>query len=349
MIELPAFVRPLLPGIAQRAIDYDIQARWPEQDLVELNRIGAMKWAIGKPWGGYDMDALTLHDHYEAIASASLATALILSQRDAAIGYIEASDNQTAKDQYLPQLAQNALWCTIGISHLSTSHQSGTLTAERDGNRFIINGTIPWATGAIESDFLVAGAKTLDQQQILFILPTTLPNVQVLEPTRLATLSAAQTSVVRCANVCLEPAQILVGPIDKALNIRYRRLPLGQTFAALGLTLAALELIQQIDLPSADNTYETLVTQYNELRHTVREANTRLVEGQDLQSGPLIRSECNNLAIRATHAALTLYKGAGLRIDHPAQRLAREAMFLLVWSTPVSVMDRNLELIADPH
>lgn len=349
MIEFPAFVRPLLPGIAQRAVDYDIHARWPEQDLAELNRIGAMKWAIEKPWGGYDMDALTLHDHYEAIASASLATALILSQRDAAIGYIEASSNHTIKDQYLPLLAENSCWCTIGISHLSTSHQSGTLTAERDGNRFIINGTIPWATGAIKSDFLVAGARTLDQQQILFILPTTLPNIQILEPTRLATLSAAQTSAVRCANVCLEPQQILIGPIDKALTVRKRRLPLGQTFAALGLTLAALELIRQIDLPSANNTYESLLTQFNELRHTIRQANTRLTDQQDLQSGPLIRSECNNLAIRATHSALTLYKGAGLRIDHPAQRLAREALFLLVWSTPSSVMDRNLELIADPH
>ncbi|GIW76436.1 MAG: acyl-CoA dehydrogenase [Phycisphaerae bacterium] len=349
MVEFPAFVRPLLTEIARRAVEYDIHHRWPEQDLVELSRIGAMKWAIGKPWGGYDLDALTLHDHYEAIASASLATALILSQRDAAIGYIEASENPTLKDRYLPLLSQNKLWCTIGISHLSTSHQSGTLTAERDGNRFIINGTIPWATGAVRSDFLVAGAKTLDQQQILFILPTTSSNVQVLEPTQLATLSAAQTSTVRCANVCLEPEQILVGPIDKALHVRKRRLPLGQTFAPLGLTLAALDLIRQIDLPSAKNTYESLLDQFNELRHTVREANTRLMDEQDLQSGPLIRSECNNLAIRATHSAVTLYKGAGLRIDHPAQRLAREALFLLVWSTPTSVMDRNLELIADPY
>jgi butyryl-CoA dehydrogenase len=349
MTEVPAFLRPVLPTIAERAITYDIEARWPAEDLKDLESIGAMKWAVGKPWGGYDLDALTLHDHYEALASASLATSLVLSQRDAAVGYIEASANEKLRDAYLPRLASNELWSTIGISHLTTSHHSGTLTAERDGETYLINGTIPWATGATAANFIVAAARTLDGQQLVFLLPTDRKGVEVLPPTRLATLAAAPTTAVRCAAVPIEPSMIIAGPAEKALGARKRSLPLGQTFAALGLTRAALQLIQQINLPSAVSTYDALHTQFNELSTTVRDANTRLADRQDLQSGPLIRSECNNLALRATHSAVTLHKGSGLRIDHPAQRLAREAMFLLVWSTPTSVMDRNLELIAEPH
>jgi alkylation response protein AidB-like acyl-CoA dehydrogenase len=272
-----------------------------------------------------------------------------LSQRDAAVGYIEASENEKLRDEYLPKLADNILWTTIGISHLTTSNHSGTLTAERDGDKFLINGTIPWSTGAAEADFIVAAARTLDGQQLTFILPTDRTGVEVLPPTRLATLSAAPTAAVRCAAVAVDPTLIIAGPAEKALGARKRSLPLGQTFAALGLARAALQLIKQINLPSAATTHDALQTQLNELSSTVRDANTRLAERQDLQSGPLIRSECNNLALRATHSAVTLHKGSGLRIDHPAQRLAREAMFLLVWSTPTSVMDRNLELIAEPH
>lgn len=349
MTEVPAFLRPLLPQIAERATRYDIEARWPVEDLKDLEGIGAMKWAIGRQWGGYDLDAPTLHEHYEALASASLATALVLSQRDAAIGYIEASENEKLRDAYLPKFASNEFWSTIGISHLTTSHHSGTLTAERDGDRFLVNGTIPWATGATESDVIVAAARTLDGQQLVFVLPTDRAGVEVLAPIRLSTLAAAPTAAVRCAAVPIEPEMVIAGPQEQALGARKRSLPLGQTFAALGLTRAALQLIQQINMPSAASSYDALHTQLNELTTTVRDANTRLAERQDLQSGPLIRSECNNLAIRATHSAITLHKGSGLRIDHPAQRLAREAMFLLVWSTPASVMDRNLELIAEPH
>jgi alkylation response protein AidB-like acyl-CoA dehydrogenase len=61
-----------------------------------------------------------------------------------------------------------------------------------------------------------------------------------------------------------------------------------------------------------------------------------------------LRGECNNLALRVTHAAVALYKGNALLTTHPAQRLAREAMFLLVWSCPDPVIDCTVELLAEP-
>ena len=56
-----------------------------------------------------------------------------------------------------------------------------------------------------------------------------------------------------------------------------------------------------------------------------------------------VRGRCNELAGRMTHAAVTLYKGSALMIDHPAQRLAREALFLLVWSCPSPVIECTLK------
>jgi alkylation response protein AidB-like acyl-CoA dehydrogenase len=60
-----------------------------------------------------------------------------------------------------------------------------------------------------------------------------------------------------------------------------------------------------------------------------------------------LRGVCNDLALRVTHAAVALYKGAALLKDHPAQRLAREAMFLLVWSCPNPVIDCTVDLLSD--
>lgn len=343
------FLEPVLERIASRAGANELHARWPADDLSDLAEVGAMRWAIGKEFGGEGLSPLELHDRYELIATASLATALVLSQRDAAIGFIDASDNTRLKSDLLTRLARNEVWTTIGISHLTTSFHSGTLIAREVAGGYMLRGTIPWATGGAHSAFIIAGAKMEDGRQLVFVLPTHAPGVTVHPPLKLATLSAAPTSAIDCVDVLIEPDRIVAGPALKALARRSNGLPIGQAFAALGLARAALQLIEKLPQPSAATTYDSLKLQLDELSRSVRDANTHLAEDQDLQSGPLIRSECNNLALRAAHAAVALYKGAALRIDHPAQRLAREAMFLLVWSSPASVTDRNLELISEPH
>jgi hypothetical protein len=61
-----------------------------------------------------------------------------------------------------------------------------------------------------------------------------------------------------------------------------------------------------------------------------------------------LRGQVNDLAVRITHAAVALHKGSALLIGHPAQRLARESMFLLVWSCPNPVIDCTVELLSSP-
>jgi alkylation response protein AidB-like acyl-CoA dehydrogenase len=340
-------LQPVLTAIARRATSCDLAAAWPAEDLTDLAAIGAMRWAVGARFGGEDLDPLQLHLNYEHIASASLATALVLSQRDAAVGFIESTDNTALRDRLLPNLIENHVWTTIGISHLTTSHQSGTLLArvESDGG-LMVDGVIPWSTGGGAADFIVAGALTDDAKQVVFVLPTDRPGVLVEPAMKMAMLAAAPTHAITCRHVRIEADEIVAGPAEKALAKRNKALPIGQSFAAFGLARGALGLIERLESPSAQTALFSLRQQLQELSHSVHNFNAQ-PETHDLQSGPLLRSECNALAIRATHAAVTLHKGTGLRTDHPAQRLAREALFLLVWSTPLSVMDRTLELLSE--
>lgn len=69
-------------------------------------------------------------------------------------------------------------------------------------------------------------------------------------------------------------------------------------------------------------------------------------EADATSAAPIVRGQCNDLALRATHAAVALYKGAALLTSHPAQRLAREALFLLVWSCPNPVIDCTVDLLS---
>ena len=94
-----------------------------------------MRWSLAREFGGDELSPLDIHLRYEAIASASLATALILSQRDSAAGAIEGADSDSLRRELLPRPGgQRSLFHR---RHRAAHHQSpGRATrAERRTNR----------------------------------------------------------------------------------------------------------------------------------------------------------------------------------------------------------------------
>jgi alkylation response protein AidB-like acyl-CoA dehydrogenase len=67
-----------------------------------------------------------------------------------------------------------------------------------------------------------------------------------------------------------------------------------------------------------------------------------LTDGVESMSAGELRQRANSLALRSTQAALSAAKGAGFVAAHPAGRMAREALFFLVWSCPQAVVAANL-------
>ena len=114
-----------LTAIKHRAGLFDQTGDWPSEDLDALAAAGAMKWAVPKEFGGDDLASLELHLRYEWIAAASVSTALILTQRDSAVGLITASENASLREKLLPLLVRNDMFATVGIAQLTTSHQQG--------------------------------------------------------------------------------------------------------------------------------------------------------------------------------------------------------------------------------
>src|ERR1700722_19282250 len=100
-------LREVLPGIRSRAQELDQSGGWADDDLQVLANLGAMRWAGPMEFGGEELSAIELHFRYEAIASASLATALVLSQRDSAVDFFEAGENAKLRSELLPKLANN--------------------------------------------------------------------------------------------------------------------------------------------------------------------------------------------------------------------------------------------------
>jgi alkylation response protein AidB-like acyl-CoA dehydrogenase len=311
------------------------ETRWPEELLRE--HAEAFRWAMPRAFGGEELEPLELHRRYEQLARKSLALALILTQRDSAVGIIAAGGN----DRLLAEVRDGA-FVTVGIAQLSTSRQGGApALAYRDGR---VDGVIPWATGAAKAKYIVAGAAADSGRQILFALPSDAPGVAIEPPLPLVALRETWTSRVRCENVEIGRDLLLLGPAPNVLSLRRRSVPIPQAFLALGHARGGVDLIAEHNSDRARNLVRKFGEQIDALHVRVVAA---CQSDADPQIIPLLRGECNELALRVTHAAVALYKGNALLLSHPAQRLAREAMFLLVWSCPDPVIDCTVDLLAE--
>lgn len=334
----------VLAANAERAND---ERTWPASSWEALRRAGVLQWTIPPQYGGQGLDGIDLLSGYEQLAAACLTTCFILSQREAACRRIRDQGKETLRGELLPVLASGERFATVGLSHLTTSrqHTAPAMTACDLGNAFVLNGIMPWVTGAERADWLVTGAVLEDKRQILLVLPRELPGVRVGPPLDLMALAGSLTAEVHCANVTVDRRWLLAGPAERVMNVgRTDAGGLETSCLALGLTAAATTYLRDESakrpelIPSMERLENARLATRAELHRLVREGSTE-------EQAASLRGRVNTLVLRATQAALIASKGAGYLKNHPAQRWARQAMFFLVWSCPRPAVDATLEYL----
>ena len=338
--------------IAQAA-SVDQRGRWPTENLRALRQCGAMAWSVPTDFGGDNLSPRHLQRRYQLIASACLTTALILTQRDAAVEFLAAAaaENPFAR-RLLHQAAEGRRWSSIGISQVTTSNRHGPspLIARPTADGYRLDGIIPWATAAHHAAYLIAAAYVPSGDKLLFILPMDSGGVSA-EPCRpMAVLNGSDTAPIKLSGVHISRDQVLAGPSAEALRIRARRrrFTLTTCVLPLGVAQGALAMAQEMltgRSRSCRLEMAGLRKQWQQLTRSVY----RLGMENPPASGAtaaLLRAKCNHMAMRAALAALELAKGSGLHADHAAQRRVREAMFFFVWSSPAAVIEKTLAGLA---
>ena len=273
---------------------------------------------------------------YERLAEACLTTAFILSQREAAVRRLVASENADLAKQWLPPLARGEVLATVGLSQLTTSrqHQAPVLRAAAHNGGIQLDGVIPWVTGADQADLIVIGATLPDDRQVLIALPRPHSGVTVEPALPLMALAGSRTSQVRCEGVTIASAGLLAGPAPKIMSGKPGGVGgLETSCLALGHAGAAIDYLTEQAAARPD--LAAIAERFQRVRHASRQRLHDLAAGQpDPDAMVAIRVDCTRLALQATQVAMTVAKGAGFVAPHPAQRWARQAGFLRVWSCP---------------
>jgi alkylation response protein AidB-like acyl-CoA dehydrogenase len=307
------------------------------------------EWFIAPEWGGQGWSDEQIVRGYHALAAACLTTTFIITQRTGACKRIAGCESPALKPKLLPDLASGKTFATVGISHLTTSRQhlgKPALAAEAIPGGFRLNGMSPWVTGGAAADWIVLAASVVNDgdndRQLLAVVPTSWPGVEVAESLPLVGVSASATGPVHFKDVEIAEEWLIAGPMRYVMASGVGASTGGYETStlAIGLSKAAIDFLSQEASRRADlqQPMEALQSDHDQLFEEL----LVVACGETRATKESLRQRSNSLALRASQASLAAAKGSGYVVGHPAGRWCREALFFLVWSCPQPVATANM-------
>lgn len=356
-------------SVSEVAQEYFSGSECPRPDAIDLDpkALGVALAGLGErnllalkrpvAYGGPDVGEGEFRAFQEAIARFSGSLSFLQTQHQSAVSMIAKSSNGALRSEYLPGMANGERLVGIGFSQLRRAGPP-IMRAEPVTGGWLLDGHVPWVTGAgFFPDFIV-GAELPSGQALFVLLPLPGPHnnrgcavrdgdarIQATKPMRLAAMESARTVALdvtrwfvaehRCVDI--KPKDWIV--TNDRINIAL------QGFFALGCARAGLDVLQSAyqrrKKRFLHEAWTALDSELVELRESMIAA--QAASGEETTSEKLnLRAHAITLCVRCAHAAVTATGGAANALDHPAQRIYREALVYTVSAQTEPIMEATL-------
>jgi alkylation response protein AidB-like acyl-CoA dehydrogenase len=311
------------------AIRVDSLDAIPVAQLDALAAEGLYGASVPPQAGGLGLDLLTMSAVTEELASGCLATAFVWVQHHGLAVTLAAETTPAAlRDQWLEPACQGKVRGGIALSGLIPGPP--LLRARPVGEGWRLDGEAPWVTGWSLIDLLLVAARGPQDSLVWLILDAADQPGLTVTRQRLAAVNTSVTVRLDFDGVVV-PAERLASqePFDPAASLRPDRLRVNGSLA-LGVVARCVRLLGPGPLD------DELAACRAQLDDAITADTEAMAEA---------RAAASELAVRAT-AALAVRDGSrSIMADTHPPRLAREALFLLVFGSrpPIkSVLLRQL-------
>jgi alkylation response protein AidB-like acyl-CoA dehydrogenase len=292
------------------ALATEASAVVPRELLDALAGAGLYGLPAPRELGGLDADFGTVCAVLEALASGCLTTAFVWMQHNSLVQALTAGDRPELARTWLPPLASGEI--RAGLA-LGGALPRPTLRAEPDGRGWRLDGVSPFVSGWGRIDVVHAAARARDGEIVWLLVDAAEgPSVRA-ERLRLAALDATATVRVTFDRLPVPASRVTSkhpAPGETPPQVL-------RTHAALALGVAARCCRMLDNSPSGlDGELAALRAELDRLGPGIAAA----------------RAAAGELALRAASALMTTAGSRSLLVTEQGQRLAREALFALVYA-----------------
>jgi butyryl-CoA dehydrogenase len=332
--------------LAPNAARWDRDAHFPRDELRALGALGALGMVVPEQWDGAGMDYVSLAVALEEIAAGDGATSTIVSVQNSVVcGPINAFGTDAQKEKYLKPLARGEWLGCFCLTEPHVGSDAGAITtrAQRQGDRYVLNGVKQFITTGKHADVAVVFAvtdKAAGKKGIsAFIVDTRTPGYVVARLDEKLGQHASDTAQIVFED-CLVPAENLLGTEGNGYRIALANLEAGRigiAAQAVGMARAAFEAAlayarerqtfgkpivehQAVNFRLAD-----MAVQIEAARQLVWHAATLRDAGEPcLKEASMAKLFASEMAERVCSDAIQIHGGSGYVSDFPVERIYRD-------------------------
>ncbi|KAF6205019.1 hypothetical protein GE061_019186 [Apolygus lucorum] len=315
----------------------------------ELGNMGALGITVNADYGGSQG---TYMDHVimmEEISRASAAIGLSYgAHSNLCVNQIHINGNEEQKRKYLPKLCSGEHIGALAMSEAGAGSNvvSMKLTAQKEGDHYILNGTKFWITNGPDADVLVVYARTdkdakKPQHGIsAFIVEKNTPGFRIAQKLDKLGMRGSSTGELVFEN-CKVPAENMLGDENKGIYVLFKGLDLERLVLSggpLGIMQACCDVA--FEYVHARQQFNTPIGQFQLMQGKLAEMYTYMNASRTYvynvaracDKGHKNRKDCAGVlmfsAEAATKVALEAIQclgGNGYINDYPTGRLLRDA------------------------
>ena len=329
------------------AAEIDRECRFPAEVVAQMGELGLMGIYISDDYGGAGADMLSYALAVEEISRVCASTGVTLSAHTSlACDPIASFGTEEQKKKYLTPLASGEKLGCLALTEPGAGSDAGggLVTADREGDEYIINGTKNFITNGETADIAIVMAKTDKTAGTKgissFIAENTFEGYNVGKKEHKLGINASTTTELVFENMRV-PAENLLGQEGKGFKVAMNTLNggrIGIASQAVGIAQAAIEA--SVKFAKERVQFGKPIASFQAIQWMLADMQTRLDAARLLTHKAASLKDAGKNFIREsaeaklyaseaatwiTHKGIQIHGGYGYSKEYPVERYYRDA------------------------